>query len=223
MTAGELVYGTLGDARRRRARYDGRGHAARNPGAGDAGSAVRRRARELMNVIEPASTGRAKCRGCGLRIAAGELRFGESLPNPFGDGETAHWFHLDCAAFKRPEPFLSTLETRAPPLDDAPRLMEEAKRGLAHPRLPRINGAERAVSGRAQCRACHATIDKGAWRISLVFYEEGRFAPAGYVHVRCAQAYFETTDVLPRIRRFAPGLNEADLKTLEAELAGPQE
>jgi Poly(ADP-ribose) polymerase and DNA-Ligase Zn-finger region len=171
-----------------------------------------------LNVIEPASSARAKCRGCGERIAAGELRFGERLPNPFADGETTHWFHVECAAFKRPEPFLATLEARAEPLDDAERLGGEARRGLAHRRLPRINGAERSPSGRAQCRSCREAIGKGAWRISLVFYEEGRFAPSGYVHARCSREYFGTEDVLPRLRRFSPGLSEEDLGAIQAEL-----
>ena len=172
----------------------------------------------MAHVIEPASTGRAKCRGCGERIAAGELRFGESLPNPFADGETTHWFHPECAAFKRPEPFLETLEARTEPLQDSERLMAAAKEGIAHRRLPRVSGAERAPSGRAQCRSCHATIEKDAWRISLVFYEEGRFAPAGYIHVPCAQAYFETTDIIPRLKRFLPALTDEDVKALEAAL-----
>ena len=63
----------------------------------------------MAHVIEPASTGRAKCRGCGGKIAASELRFGERLPSPFAEGETTQWFHLDCGAFKRPEPFLEAL------------------------------------------------------------------------------------------------------------------
>jgi hypothetical protein len=157
-----------------------------------------------------------------VRIAAGELRFGESVDNPFAEGETLHWFHLDCAAFKRPEPFLATLEAATEPLPDAERLTREAKLGIAHHRVPRINGAERAASGRAQCRSCRTTIEKGAWRIALVFYEEGRFAPAGYVHTRCSQTYFETIDVLPRLKRFSPALAEADLKAIEEELRAPQ-
>jgi hypothetical protein len=140
------------------------------------------------------------------------------VPNPFAEGDTTHWFHLDCAAFKRPEPFLETLESRAEPLDGAERLAAEAKRGLAHRRLPRINGAERSPSGRAQCRSCRANIDKGVWRIPLVFYEEGRFEPAGSIHAPCAQAYFETVDVLPRLKHFSPNLSDEDLKDLQAEL-----
>lgn len=175
----------------------------------------------MPHVIEAAPTGRAKCRGCGGKVAAGELRFGERLPNPFADGETTHWFHLDCAAFKRPEPFLEALAGREEPLDGGERLETEARRGLAHRRLPRIDGAERAPSGRAVCRSCREPIAKGAWRIRLVFYEEGRFEPSGSIHVRCSRAYLETTDVLPRLRRFAPDLRDEDLEEIRRELDGP--
>jgi hypothetical protein len=174
----------------------------------------------MPHLIEPASSGRAKCRGCGERIAAGELRFGERLPNPFADGEMTHWFHLECAAFKRPEPLLETLDARTEPLDHSERLESEARRGVAHRRLPRINGAERSPSGRAQCRSCREPIPKGAWRIPLVFYEEGRFAPSGFIHVPCSQAYFETTDVIPRLRRFSPDLRDEDLQEIRVELEG---
>jgi hypothetical protein len=175
----------------------------------------------MPHLIEQASTARSKCRGCGLQIASGELRFGEAVPNPFAEGETTHWYHLECGAFKRPEPFLAALEAGAVAGDDAERLTAAAQQGVAHPRLARVNGAERAVSGRAQCRSCRATIDKGAWRIPLVFWEEGRFSAAGYVHVRCAPAYFETGDVMPRVRRFAPGLGDDDRQAIEAELQAP--
>ena len=57
----------------------------------------------MTHVIEPASTGRAKCRGCGEKIARGKLRFGERGPNPFGDGDATYWFHPTCAACRRPE------------------------------------------------------------------------------------------------------------------------
>lgn len=171
----------------------------------------------MAHVIEPASSARAKCRGCGARIAAGELRFGEHLPNPFAEGEIVQWFHLDCAAYKRPEPFLETLEAWTEPLADGERLASEARRGIAHRRLPRANGAQRSPSGRALCRSCRTNIEKGAWRIALVFYEEGRFAPAGFIHARCAAAYFETSDVLPRLERFSP-LTDEDKSELRAEL-----
>jgi hypothetical protein len=125
----------------------------------------------MPHVIEPAATARAKCRGCGEKIAAGELRFGESLPNPFAEGETLHWFHLECGAMKRPESFLEGLAAHPEPVADSEHLSALAKGGVEHPRLPRVTGAERDPSGRAQCRHCREKIEKGAWRIALVFWE----------------------------------------------------
>jgi len=172
----------------------------------------------MAHLIEPASTARAKCRGCGENIAAGDLRFGEAVPNPYAEGETTHWFHLDCAAYKRPEAFLEALEARTEPLADSERLALEARRGVEHPRLPRVDGAERASSGRARCRSCRDTIDKGSWRISLVYYEGGRFQPSGFIHARCARQYLETIAVLARIAHFTPGLSDEDVRELRAEL-----
>jgi ribosomal protein L37AE/L43A len=174
-----------------------------------------------VHVIETASSGRARCRGCGQKIGKGALRFGEKLENPFADGEMTHWFHLDCAAFKRPQPLLETLERRKARLENQESLEAEARKGLEHRRLPRVNGAERASSGRASCRACRETIAKGSWRIPLVYWEEGRFAPSGFVHARCTEAYLATADVAARVRRFSPGLTEDDLRELEAELQSP--
>ena len=172
----------------------------------------------MGHVFEPATTGRSKCRGCGLLIAAGELRFGEVVPNPFADGETTQWFHPECAAFKRPEPFLQRLQEDGASLPDRERLEAEARRGLEHPRVTRISGLERASSGRAQCRSCRETIAKDSWRIPLVFYEEGRFSPGGFVHVRCCRAYFGITEVMPRLRRFSPKVDEKDLSEVQSEL-----
>ena len=45
--------------------------------------------------------------------------------------------------------------------------------------------------------------------------------PSGSVHPRCSRAYFDTTEVLPRLRRFAPGLSDEDLKEIEGELDQP--
>lgn len=48
----------------------------------------------MAHTIEPAASGRARWRGCGERIAKGELRLGARLPNPFVEGELTLWFHL---------------------------------------------------------------------------------------------------------------------------------
>ena len=173
----------------------------------------------MPHTIEAASSGRAKCRACGEKIASGELRFGERLPNPFADdgGEMTHWYHVQCAAYRRPEALLEIVETAdVLPVEGRERLAADARFGIAHRRVPRVNVAERAATGRATCRSCRALIEKGAWRISLVFYEEGRFTPGGFVHATCAVAHFETADILARIRHFSPALDETGLAELGA-------
>jgi len=174
----------------------------------------------MPHVIERAASGRSKCRGCGAKIPAGELRFGERLPNPFADdgGEMTQWYHVACAALTRPEPFLETLETTTEPLGDREWLEHEATLGAAHRRLPRVRTAERAATGRAGCRACRAPIEKGAWRLSLQYYEDGRFVPSGFIHARCAASYLETTEISRRVKHFSPALGESDLAEISAEV-----
>ena len=182
----------------------------------------------VPHVIEAARTGRAKCRGCGQLIATGSLRFGERVPNPFADegSETTHWFHVPCAAYMRPEAFLETIAASPPAgepagalnVPDRDRLEIAARLGVAHARVPRATAAGRASSGRAACRQCREPIPKDSWRISLLYNEEGRFVPAGFVHLGCARAYFETTDLIDRVRYFSPTLTDADLAEIQQGL-----
>jgi len=174
----------------------------------------------MPHLIERAATGRAKCRGCRGTIARDTLRFGERLPNPFADegGEMTHWFHLRCAAFRRPEALLEALATRTDHVDEREALEHEARLGVTHRRLPRVNTAERAPSGRAACRACRAPIEKGAWRITLLYYEDGRFVPSGSIHPACAREYLETTEILPRLQHFTPGLSAGDVEEIRTAL-----
>ena len=164
----------------------------------------------MAHVIEPASSGRAKCRSCDQSIAKGALRFGERQPNAFGEGEMTLWFHLPCAAYSRPEPYLAV---DGGPADET--LAAAARFGIEHRRVPRVHGAERASTGRAHCRSCRALIAKGEWRIALVFFEEYRFNPGGYIHAGCARAYFETTDIIDRIRHYSPQLSDSELAEIE--------
>ncbi len=179
----------------------------------------------MAHVIEPAASGRSRCRGCARAIAKGELRFGERMANPFADeGDATFWFHLACAACKRPEPFLEALAAAAP-VEDGARLEAAARRGLELRRLPRIDAAERASSARALCRDCRETIAKDDWRIKLVYFEDGRFVPGGFVHARCAAGYFGTADVLERVLRFTPALAEGppeERAALERALAAAE-
>jgi hypothetical protein len=169
----------------------------------------------VSHVFEPASSGRSKCRGCARPIQRGELRFGERLPNPFGEGVMTLWFHPVCAAYKRPEPLLQALAEAPENVPDRDELERAARRSLAHRRLPRIDGAERAPTGQARCRSCRQPIVRGSWRIRLVFYQDGRFAPGGFVHLDCRKAYFETNDVLDRLLRFSPDLSDSEREDLE--------
>lgn len=171
----------------------------------------------MPHLFEPASSGRSKCRGCRQAIAKGELRFGEALPNPFGEGEVMHWFHPLCAAYKRPEPLLATLENVE--IDERAALERVARAGLAHQRLARIDGAERASSGQAKCRQCHEAIAKDSWRIRLAFHEEGNFSPGGFVHLACREPYFETADIEQQVLHFSPALDEAEREALRAAFA----
>lgn len=173
----------------------------------------------MSHLIERAPTGRAKCRGCEGKIAAGEVRFGEQLPNPYAEGENVlmtHWFHLACAAFRRPEAFLDGIATAELEIPDRAALEHEATLGVAHRRLPRVSKAERAPTGRATCRACKTLIEKDTWRIALVFYEDGRFVASGYIHTKCVKDYLESTEIAPRLKHFSPELSDADLREVLA-------
>jgi hypothetical protein len=169
----------------------------------------------VAHVVEPASSSRAKCRSCDRPIAKGELRFGERQPNAFGEGEMTLWFHLPCAAYSRPEAFLTVAGTGP----DAP-LAAAARFGIEHRRVPRLHGVERAPTGRAHCRSCKQLIDKDSWRIAIVFFEEYRFSPGGYIHVHCAREYFGTGELAERIRHFSPNLEETELAEVAAAMAG---
>ena len=136
------------------------------------------------------------------------MRFGERIPNPFAEGETTLWFHPACAAYKRPEPLLQTLAESQATIPDRENLERLARTSSSFRRLPRIDGAERAPSSQAKCRSCHEPVERGTWRIRLVYYEEGRFSPGGYVHLGCRKAYFERDDLLEPVMHFSAALDE---------------
>src|SRR5262249_40365317 len=135
-------------------------------------------------------------------------------PNLFGEGEMTLWFHPLCAAYKRPQALLEGLAQSNEPVPDREALERAAQKAAANRRLPRIDGAERSPSGQAMCRSCRELIPKGSWRIRIVFYEEGRFSPGGFIHLTCRKAYFETDDVLDPVLHFSTALTEADRQEL---------
>jgi hypothetical protein len=135
------------------------------------------------------------------------------------------WFHPLCAAYKLPQPLLEALEQATESVADQESLRGAIQRSVTYPRIPRIDGAEKSPSGQAKCRSCHEPIVRGSWRIRIIFYEEGRFAPGGYVHLGCRNAYFETDEVLEPVLHFSPALNEADraelIRTFDTERTAP--
>jgi poly [ADP-ribose] polymerase len=164
----------------------------------------------VPHTVEAAKSGRARCRGCNQPIGKGELRLGERLPNPFAEGEMTLWFHPLCAAYKRPQALIDALEGDVPPIEGLAALVAAARKSLGHRRLPRIDGAERAARAQARCRSCREPIERDTWRVRLVYFEEGRFAKSGFIHLDCRQAYFETDDVADAILHFSPDLAPAD-------------
>src|SRR4051812_35383946 len=172
----------------------------------------------MPHVFEHASTGRAKCRGCKQPLAKGELRFGESVPNQFGEGEVTHWFHPKCAAYKRPDSLLQALAEH-PDTPDREALEGIANTALVNPRLTRLDGAERSPSSQARCRQCKEPIEKGAWRIRLVFQEEGTFTPGGFIHLACSKDYFGSGNVLDQPLQFSPSLPTEERAALAAAMA----
>lgn len=172
----------------------------------------------MPHVFELAASGRSKCRGCKQVLQKGELRFGERLPNPFGDGEVTHWFHPACAAYKRPDAVLEALAAPSELTADREALERVARAGVENERLPRIDGAERSPSGQARCRHCHEPIERGSWRIRLVFHQEGSFSPGGFVHLACRAAYFQAGDIIAPLLRFSGTLDDDDRQALRNAL-----
>jgi len=171
----------------------------------------------MPHVFEVAPSGRSKCRGCSRTIERGALRFGERLPNPFAEGEMTLWFHPLCAAYKRPEPLLEAL-AESVGIPDRDSLETAAHRTTAHRRLPRINGAEISPTSQAKCRHCHDPIERGTWRIRLVFYEEGMFTAGGFVHIDCRTDYFETADIVDQVVQFSGDLSSDQIADLRSRL-----
>jgi cytochrome c553 len=157
----------------------------------------------LPDRIEIASSGRARCRACKQAIARGAERFAEAVPNPMSDGESQHYYHLTCAAERRPKPFNALLAQLEPARADLAPLAAAAALGVQHHRLERLGQIERAKSARAACRHCHEAIEKGAWRVALQPIEEGRLGTWGFIHLRCLADYAQVKPSPERLLRYS--------------------
>jgi hypothetical protein len=156
----------------------------------------------LPDRIEVAASGRARCRACRRAIGKGEERFAEAVPNPVAEGESQHYYHLKCAAERRPKPFAALLATLEPARNDQGELLAAATLAIAHHRLERLGLLERAKSARANCRRCREPIDKDTWRVAIQPIEDGRLAAWGFVHLHCVGAYCGIKPELERLVRY---------------------
>src|SRR5258705_9375907 len=121
----------------------------------------------MPDLLQRATSGRAKCRGCGRAIDQDELRFGEVLPSPYREGDSVHWFHLTCGACMRPDKILSALRSHEEPMADRAWLERTAEPGVAFPRLAHLARAERSPSRRARCPQSRPLRQKESWPLPL--------------------------------------------------------
>jgi hypothetical protein len=174
----------------------------------------------MPDVIEPAASGRAKCRGCGEKIEKGVLRFGHAVPNPYGESEeTKVWFHLACAADRRAEnlgPVLAAFPGELPERETLERIVRDV---LENPKLVPVKRAERSPSNRATCQDCKNKIDKGVLRVVLEREAEvASMATSYFVHAACAKNSIGA-GLFERLRRSKSTLTEDDFAELATILS----
>lgn len=168
-------------------------------------------------VVEVAPNSRARCRACGEALVKGQWRLGERTINPFGEGETTYWFDISCGASRRPEVLLAAFGEVS---DAAAKAAiepwrEAAQFGARHPRAARLAAVGIAPSGRARCRHCRELIDKGELRMDLSMFNDGRFDPMGYLHIKCLTEYVGDDVPLERVRPMCDTLTDAQRADVE--------
>lgn len=174
----------------------------------------------MSDVIEIAPTGRAKCRRCQQKIEKGELRFGERVPNAFGEGEATQWYHPVCAAEKRPDKLIAALDAHSAEIEGAATLRELALAGAKNPKLAAIVRAEPAPTARASCQQCRQKIEKGSLRIVIEREADpSGMASLGSLHVACGREYFGDDGLLDKLLRTSPDLDAEQQSELGKALA----
>ena len=179
----------------------------------------------MAHTIEVAKSGRSTCRGCRAKIEKGVLRFGEEVPNMFSEegGTTFRWWHLECAATKgklanEVRDALKSYPGEVPERDKLDKVIADN----LHADFPY---AERAPNGRARCRVCSETIDKGTVRVAFQRIVEtgmGVQRGAGYVHSTCTMAFEDAKNLgeeqLVKLVREHSKLSAADDAQLAADI-----
>ncbi len=112
------------------------------------------------------------------------------MKNDFDPGGSTsfQWYHLRCAAERRPRLVKPTLAFFPGEISDRAEVERAIAQGEANAPPPNPH-AERAATGRSKCAHCERPIDKGAWRVAFEReIDAGAFTRMGpgYLHLACA-------------------------------------
>uniref|UniRef100_A0A453FGH2 PARP-type domain-containing protein n=1 Tax=Aegilops tauschii subsp. strangulata TaxID=200361 RepID=A0A453FGH2_AEGTS len=158
--------------------------------------------------VEYAKSARSTCKACNASIAKGALRIGVSAHDPRGFDSTK-WYHVAC--FPASSHLLGPVEEvqgfDSIKDDDREELQELEKNNkrdqtavspleVPSPKkakvLPKAEVAEKgsvsveyAKSARSTCKACNASITKGALRIGVSAHDPRGFDSTKWYHVAC--------------------------------------
>lgn len=165
----------------------------------------------MADVIEVAESARAKCRVCKKPIAKGAYRFGERVLSAFSDGdETTLWYHVECAAEKRPFKFGPTLAKHKKALPDRRALEATLKVSTKACALESVLRADRAPTGRAKCQQCKKLITKDELRLAIDRGDDPFMRSTYFVHARCGRAYVGGDGLAARLKTRSKTLSKAD-------------
>jgi len=185
-------------------------------------------------VIEPARSGRSKCKACRRPIAKDTLRFGFLIEGPFGAGYL--WHHLNCAARRHADRLEEAYALRAwadgvevPPIESLREKAAKAEREREERKTAPY--AERAPTGRAACKQCGEAIAQGSYRVvmlrSVEFGGQVRRGPVN-VHPACVAAEMRREDsaiepdgFADALRRNSRDVPAADLDAVLAAVGDP--
>ncbi len=151
-------------------------------------------------VIEPARSGRSKCKTCRRKIPKDDLRIGILIVGPFGPGYL--WHHIQCGAKRHLDRLEEAYEMQAwadgvqvPPIEKMRVLAEKAEKVKKERKT--APHTEPAPTGRAKCKHCGETIEKGLFRVVLLrgveFAGQVRSGPIN-VHPGCVVRELMTED-----------------------------
>ena len=145
----------------------------------------------MADKIEPATSARAKCRACKATIAKGELRFGEVVGNAYSgdDDEMTLWYHLACAANKRPAKLTPALAKYKGSVPDRAALIAKMKTTGKTTKLEKIRYAERSPTARAKCQHCRKVIARSALRLAITIDTDPTMPGLGFIHATCGRAF----------------------------------